>query len=63
MEEYPIKLIYKPGKTNHADALSRQPDFAPDLYNDEPTIALPEDLFIKPNTLVIDVRTYAHSAA
>jgi Integrase zinc binding domain len=63
MEEYPIKLMYKPGKTNHADTLSRRPDFAPDPYNDEPTIALPEDLFVKLNMPVLDIGTYAHTAA
>jgi hypothetical protein len=62
MEEYPIKLMYKPGKTNRADALSQCPDFATDPYNDKPTIALPEDLFVKPNTPVLDLGTYAHSA-
>jgi hypothetical protein len=46
MEEYPIALMYKPGKTNRADALSRQPDFAPDPYNNKPIIALPEELFV-----------------
>jgi hypothetical protein len=46
IEEYPIALMYKPGKTNRADALSRRPDFAPDPYNDEPAVALPEELFV-----------------
>jgi hypothetical protein len=62
MEEYPITLMYKPGKTNRADALSRQPDFAPDPYNDEPVIALPEELFVRPNAPVISIGTYAHAA-
>jgi hypothetical protein len=62
-EEYPITLMYKPGKTNRADALSRRPDFAPDPYNDEPVIALPEELFVRPNAPVISVGTYAHAAA
>src|SRR5579864_1438145 len=27
LADYNIKIIYKPGKTNHADALSRRPDY------------------------------------
>jgi hypothetical protein len=48
-EEYPIHLMYKPRKTNRADALSQCPAFAPDPHNDKPVIALPADLFVQPN--------------
>ena len=56
-------LIYKPGKTNRANALSQQPVFTPDPYNNEPVLTLPEELFVKPNSPVLDVRTYAQSMA
>jgi hypothetical protein len=62
MEEYPITLMYKPGKTNRPDALSRRPDFAQDPYNDEPVITLPEELFMRPHAPVISIGTYAHAA-
>ena len=54
-EQYDIHLTYRTGTTNHADALSQRPDYAPDPYNEEPIIALPEDLFIPPNTPMIDL--------
>ena len=60
-EEYPIRLMYKPGKTNRADALSRHPDFAPDPHNDEPVIALPADLFVKPNVPILDLEVLSRS--
>jgi RNase H-like domain found in reverse transcriptase/Integrase zinc binding domain len=56
-EQYDIQLAYRPGASNRADALSRRPDYAPDPYNDEPVIALPEHLFVPPNTPVIDLQT------
>ena len=47
--EYDIKLCHKPGKKMiPADALSRRHDHAEGLKDDnEPTLALPEDLFIQ----------------
>jgi hypothetical protein len=60
-EEYPICLMYKPGKTNRADALSRRPDFAPDPHNDEPTIALPADLFVTPNAPILNLKVLSRS--
>jgi hypothetical protein len=54
-EEYPIRLMYKPRKTNRADALSQCPDFAPDPHNDKPVIALLADLFIQLNTPILDL--------
>ena len=60
-EEYPIRLMYKPGKTNRADALSRRPDFAPDPHNDEPVIALPADLFVAPNAPILDLEVLSRS--
>jgi hypothetical protein len=63
MEDYLIALMYKPGKTNRMDVLSRWPDFAPDPYNDKPVLVLPEDLFVKPTAPVIEVGTYPYSTA
>jgi hypothetical protein len=59
-EQYDIQIAYHPGSTNRADALSRRPDYAPDPYNDEPVIAIPEHLFIPPNTPTIDLQTQMH---
>jgi hypothetical protein len=56
-EQYDIQIAYRPGSTNCADALSRRPDYAPDPYNDEPVIAIPEHLFVPPNTPTIDLQT------
>jgi hypothetical protein len=56
-EQYDIQIAYCPGSTNCADALSRQPDYAPDPYNDEPVIAISEHLFVPPNTPTIDLQT------
>jgi len=56
-EQYDIQLAYRPGASNRADALSCRPDYAPDLYNDEPIVALPEHLFVPPNTLTIELQT------
>jgi hypothetical protein len=55
-EQYDIQLIYKPGTLNRADTLSQCPDYAPDSYNDEPVITLPEHLFVPPNTPTIDLQ-------
>src|SRR6266850_1539669 len=57
-EQYNIQLVYRPGASNHTDALSRQPNYTPDPYNNEPVIALPEHLFIPPNTPTIDLHTH-----
>jgi Integrase zinc binding domain/Chromo (CHRromatin Organisation MOdifier) domain len=54
-EQYDIQLVYKPGASNRADALSRRPDYAPDLYNDTPVVALPDHLFVPPNTPTLDL--------
>jgi hypothetical protein len=56
-EQYNIQIAYRPESTNRADALSRQPDYAPDPYNDKPVIAIPEHLFVPPNTPTIDLQT------
>src|SRR6266850_1456598 len=56
-EQYDIQLAYRPGASNRANALSRRPDYAPDPYNDEPVIALPEHLFVPPNTPTIELQT------
>jgi hypothetical protein len=53
--------MYKPGKTNRADALSQCPDFTPDPHNDEPVIALPAELFIKPNVPILDLKVLSCS--
>jgi hypothetical protein len=37
-EQYDIQIAYCPGSTNRADAESRRPDYAPDPYNDEPSL-------------------------
>jgi Integrase zinc binding domain len=42
-------LVYKPGATNRADALSRRPDLAPDTDDYPLLIALPEHLFVPPD--------------
>ena len=57
-KQYNIQLAYRPGASNRADALSRQPDYAPDLYNDELVIALPEHLFVLPNMPTINLHTW-----
>jgi hypothetical protein len=56
-EQYDIQLAYRPGASNRADALSRRLDYAPDPYNNEPVIALPEHLFVPLNTPVINLQT------
>ena len=44
LADYNIQLVYKPGNTNKADELSRQPDMAPE-DEDELVIVLPDHLF------------------
>jgi Integrase zinc binding domain len=44
-----IQLVYKPGATNRADALSRRPDLTPDTDDYPLLIALPEHLFVPPD--------------
>jgi RNase H-like domain found in reverse transcriptase len=61
-EEYPITLMYKPSITNHADGLSRWPDFTPDTHNNDPIIALPADLFSQTNTPILHLETLSKSA-
>jgi hypothetical protein len=56
-KQYNIQLAYRPGASNWADALSQRPDYAPDPYNDKLVIALPEHLFVPPNTPVIQLQT------
>ena len=56
-EQYDIQLAYRPGALNCADALSHRPDYAPDPYNDEPVVALPEHLFVPLNTPTIELQT------
>ena len=56
-EHYNIQLAYHPRASNCADATSWQPDFTPNPYNDEPVVALPEHLFIPPNTPTIELQT------
>jgi Integrase zinc binding domain len=55
-EQYNIQLVYKPGASNRADALSRRPDYAPDLYNNAPVVALPDHLFVPLDTPTIDLQ-------
>jgi hypothetical protein len=57
-EQYDIQLAYHPSVFNRADALSQQSDYAPDPYNDEPVIALPEHLFVPLNTPIIELQTH-----
>ena len=56
-KQYDIQLAYRPGASNRADVLSRRPDYAPDPYNDEPVVALPEHLFVPPNSPTIEFQT------
>jgi len=56
-EQYDIQLAYRPGASNRADALSHCPDYAPNPYNDRPVVALPEHLFVPPNTPTIELQT------
>ena len=51
MSQYNLKIVYKPGATNRADALSRRPDYAMDTSIDDPIISLPSNLFVTPETL------------
>jgi hypothetical protein len=53
--------MYKPGITNYADGLSRQPDFAPDTHNNDPIITLPADLFTQANTPILHLETLSES--
>jgi hypothetical protein len=48
--DFNIQLVYKPGATNWADALSRQLDLAPNNEDYPLIIALPDHLFIPPDT-------------
>jgi len=43
--DYNIKIIYKPGASNHADALSRRPDHGGRTSNDDEITALKPELF------------------
>jgi hypothetical protein len=47
--DFNIQLVYKPGATNCADALSRRPDLAPDTDDYPLLITLPEHLFEPPD--------------
>jgi hypothetical protein len=49
LTDFNIQLVYKPGATNRADALSRRPDFAPDTDDYPLLIALPNHLFVPPD--------------
>ena len=44
--DYNLKIVHKPGNTNQADALSRQPDFNDGMGDNENITALPDQLFI-----------------
>src|ERR1700752_2719855 len=55
MQAYYLKICYKPGSTNRADALSRQPDYAADTSLEEEVISLPEEWFIPPNVPTVEV--------
>ena len=61
-KQYDIQLTYRPGASNWADALSWQPDYAPDPYNDKPVIALPEHLFVPLNTPTIELQMWPFHA-
>jgi len=43
--DYNIKIIYKPGASNHTDALSWRPDHGGHTSNDDEITALKPDLF------------------
>src|SRR5712672_2649022 len=49
LADYNIQLVYKPGNTNKADELSRQPDMAPE-DEDELVIVLLDHLFAHPDS-------------
>ena len=51
MSQYNLKIVYKPGATNHTNALSRRPNYTMNTSIDNPIIALPSNLFITPDTL------------
>jgi len=51
-------LAYQPGASNCTDALSQQPDYALNTYNDEPIVALLEHLFVPSNTPTVELQTY-----
>jgi hypothetical protein len=50
LADFNIQLIYRPGATNHADALSRRPDLTPDTDDYPLFVALPNHLFVPPDT-------------
>jgi Integrase zinc binding domain len=56
LADFNIQLVYKPGATNCTDALSRRPDLAPDTDDYPLLIALPNHLFVPPDT---PTRSYA----
>ena len=47
MEEFNFRLIHKPGRTNKADALSRNPGFDTEEHDNEDVVVLPEQLFVR----------------
>jgi RNase H-like domain found in reverse transcriptase/Integrase zinc binding domain len=56
LADFNIQLIYRPRATNRADALSRRPDLTPDTDDYPLLIALPNRLFVPPDT---PTRSYA----
>jgi hypothetical protein len=57
LADFNIQLVYKPGATNRADALSRRPDLTPDTDNHPLLIALPNHLFVPPDALTRNYTT------
>ena len=55
MNKYKVKICYKPGSTNRADALSQQPDYGLDTSLEEEVISLPEEFFVPPSIPVVEV--------
>jgi hypothetical protein len=45
LSKYDFALIHKPGKTNHADHLSRHPGYDTGIHDNEEVLVLPDKLF------------------
>ena len=47
LEDFNYQLKHIPGSRNHADALSQRPDYDDRLGDNDYTIALPDEVFVK----------------
>jgi RNase H-like domain found in reverse transcriptase/Integrase zinc binding domain len=52
MADYDFVLVHKPGKNNHADHLSRRPDFDEGAEDNTDITVLPEKLFVRATEII-----------